>query len=47
MRNWLAVFKTEYDLSDEAYKTLHAKIEDVGSKLDNVVCKDAGVVKAE
>ncbi len=45
LRNWLAVFKTEYDLPDEAYKTLHKKVEDVGSKMDGIVCKDSGVVE--
>jgi hypothetical protein len=46
LRNWLAVFKTEYGISEEAYKTLHSKIEELGSKIGGITCSAPGVVDA-
>ena len=46
LRNWLAVFKTEYDISEEAYKTLHDKIEELGSKIGGITCHPSGDVDA-
>ena len=46
LRNWLAVFKTEYDVSEEAYKTLNAKIEELGSKIGGIKCSVPGKVDA-
>lgn len=43
VRNWLAVFKTEYDLAEEAYSVLHKKIEEVATKLGAVKCTAKGV----
>lgn len=36
VRNWLAVFKTEYALSDEAHDVLHDKIEEIGARIGNI-----------
>jgi len=33
VKNWLAVFKTEYDISEEALEVLHGKLDELGSKL--------------
>jgi hypothetical protein len=46
LRNWLAVFKTEYDVSEEAYKVLHAKIEELGAKIGSIKCIAPGKVDA-
>lgn len=43
LRNWLAVFQTEYDIPDEAYQKLHDKIEEIGSKMDGISCEKDGV----
>jgi len=43
VRNWLAVFKTEYDIPDEAYDKLHKKIEEIGTNVGNIKCLPAGV----
>jgi len=43
VRNWLAVFKTEYDISDEANQKLHAKIEELGTKIGGITCDADGV----
>ncbi len=42
-RNWLAVFKTEYDIDAEAYKILHAKVEELAVKVGAVKCNAKGV----
>src|SRR5574342_264022 len=44
VRNWLAVFKTEYGISGEAYDTLHKKIEELGSKMAGIKCDTSGKV---
>ncbi len=44
VRNWLAVFKTEYRLSAEAYRVLHNKIEDLGTKIGGIKCMPAGKI---
>jgi hypothetical protein len=44
VRNWLAVFKTEYGISGEAYDVLHKKIEDLGSKMAGIKCDASGKV---
>ncbi len=46
VRNWLAVFKTEYGISEEAYKTLHSKIEELGAKIGGITCSVPGKVDA-
>ncbi len=38
IKNWLAVFKTEYDIDDEAVKVLHEKLDDIGSKMAGIKC---------
>lgn len=43
VRNWLAVFKTEYDIADEAYDKLHHKIEEIGTKVAGIKCDAEGV----
>ena len=42
-RNWLAVFKTEYDIDAEAHKVLQAKVEDLAAKVGAVKCNAKGV----
>lgn len=44
VRNWLAVFKTEYDIPKEAYDVLHKKIEELGSKMVGIKCDVSGKV---
>lgn len=46
IKNWLAVFKTEYDIADEAVKVLHEKLDDIGSKIAGIKCTKAGVEAA-
>jgi len=36
VRNWLATFKIEYSLSDEAYERLHEKIEEIGARVGDI-----------
>jgi len=43
VKNWLAVFKTEYDIADEAMKILTEKIDEIGSKMAGIVCATEGV----
>lgn len=44
VRNWLAVFKTEdNNVSEEAYKKLHGKIEEIGTKIGGIKCDAEGV----
>ena len=40
-KNWLAVFKTEYDVADEAMEKLHAKLDEIGSKMSEVTAESA------
>jgi len=47
LKNWLAVFKTEYDVADEAVKVLHQKIDEFSDKLRGVTCDSSGKVKAD
>ncbi len=46
-KNWLAVFKTEYDMADEAVKVLHQKVDEIGSKIAGITCDPTGKVKAD
>lgn len=46
VKNWLAVFKTEYDVSGEAYKVLQQKVEELGSKIGGIKCSVPGKVDA-
>jgi len=46
LRNWLAVFKTEYGVAEEAYKKLHDKIEELGTKIGGITCSVPGKVDA-
>ena len=43
VKNWLAVFKTEYGLSKEAHKVLDKKLEDLGRSLAGITCGTGGV----
>jgi len=49
LKNWLAVFKTEYDVSEEAVKVLHQKVDEIGNKMNGIKCVgknvDSGSVK--
>ncbi len=46
-KNWLAVFKTEYDIADEAVKVLHQKVDEMGSKMAGITCDPSGNVKGD
>ena len=37
LKEWLSVFKTEYNIADEAYDVLKAKIEQLGDSLEESV----------
>lgn len=41
--NWLAVFKTEYGIPKEAYKTLHQKADALATKIGAIACTPKGV----
>lgn len=43
LTNWLAVFKTEYDIPKEAYKTLHQKADALGARIGAITCTPKGV----
>lgn len=43
VKNWLAVFKTEYNVADEAMKVLTEKIDEIGSKMTGITCTTEGV----
>lgn len=45
-KNWLAVFKTEYDVSDEAVKILHGKVDAFSDSLRGLKCDASGKVDA-
>lgn len=34
LKEWLSVFKQEYNIADEAYDVLKAKIEEIGDDLE-------------
>ena len=40
-KNWLAVFKTEYDVADEPMEKLHAKLDELGTKLAEITAESA------
>jgi len=45
-KNWLATFnntEATFKISDEANKTLHEKLDDVGQKIGGIVCSADGV----
>lgn len=42
LKNWLAVFKTEYDVPEEVMKTLNEKFEEITKKTGNISCKIEG-----
>ncbi len=42
--NWLAVFKTEYNIPAEAYETLHNKMDDFSTKVGAITCDVVGTV---
>ncbi len=46
VKNWLAVFKTEYKIADEAVKVLNQKIEELGTKVGGIKCDVSGKVDA-
>jgi len=37
LKEWLSVFKTEYNIADEAYEVLKAKIDELGNDLEEEV----------
>lgn len=41
--NWLAVFKGEYNIPEEAYETLYEKIEELSTKISGIICTTTGV----
>ena len=43
VKNWLAVFKTEYDVADEAVKILNQKLNEIGSSMAGIKCTAKGV----
>lgn len=43
IKNWLAVFKTEYDVADEAVKVLHQKLDEIGASMAGIKCSTTGV----
>ena len=47
LKNWLAVFKTEYDVADEAVKILHQKVDEFSDKLRAIKCDASGKVNAD
>ncbi|MEM3154358.1 MAG: hypothetical protein QW165_02195 [Candidatus Woesearchaeota archaeon] len=46
-KNWLSVFKTEYDIADEAMHVLHKKVDEFSDKLREVKCDASGKVAAD
>ncbi|RMD58152.1 hypothetical protein D6825_01810 [Candidatus Woesearchaeota archaeon] len=42
--NWLAVFKTEYDLPREAYRTLLKEVQKIGKAMDGIECRQGHVL---
>lgn len=45
VKNWLAVFKTEYDIPREAIRVLNKEFDDIGSSMANITCTLRGVDK--
>ncbi len=43
VKNWLAVFKTEYDVADEAVNVLHKKLDELGAGMSGIKCSAQGV----
>ena len=43
IKNWLAVFKTEYDVADEAVNVLHKKLDEIGAGMAGIKCSTKGV----
>ncbi|VVB81398.1 Uncharacterised protein [uncultured archaeon] len=41
-KNWLAVFKTEYDVPDEAVKILHQKLDQISDNMRGLKCTPKG-----
>ncbi|GEM_PF-1588080 len=41
-KNWLAVFKTEYDVPDEAVKKLHEKLDQISDNMRGLKCTSKG-----
>jgi len=41
-KNWLAVFKTEYDVPDEAVKILHKKLDEISDNMRGLKCTPKG-----
>ncbi|MBI4147000.1 hypothetical protein HY489_06725 [Candidatus Woesearchaeota archaeon] len=42
-KNWLSVFKTEYDVAEEALKVLQEKVADLATKVGSIKCSSKGV----
>lgn len=38
LKNWVFVFAKEYDLPEEAIKTLHQKIDELAVKIGGIKC---------
>lgn len=43
LTNWLAIFKTEYDIPKEAYKTLHQKADELATRIGAITCTPKGI----
>ena len=42
LKNWLAVFKTEYEVPEEIIKVLDEKFEEIAKKVGDISCKIEG-----
>jgi hypothetical protein len=43
IKNWLAIFKIEYDVPNEAVKVLHRELDEIGASMANITCTLRGV----
>jgi len=41
--NWLAVFKTESEVPDEAVQKIREQLDSVGTKIGDIKCDESGV----
>jgi len=46
-KNWLAVFKTEYDVADEAVEVLNKKADSLAEQIGQISCDSEGKVAAD
>jgi len=43
IKNWIAVFKTEYDIPREAVRVLNKEIEEIADAMNGITCTLKGV----